>query len=322
MFELLMDNRNGYVWDMSELVHNLSWKTSRIGRASSLEIDFIRGALYQNKAFNVNNGDVIWLRKDHINVFHGYVFTVERDKEETVKLTAFDQLRYLMSNDTYVFSNTTATDVIRRIAKDLDLKVGVLEETGYAIPSMVEDNKKLFDTVCKALDMTLVATKKNYVLYDDFGEITLRNIDNMTVEIAVGDESLMVGYQQKRSIDQDVFNRVKLVHDNKETKQRDVYIAQDSANIAKWGKLQYYEKVNENMNSAQINELLNNLMTVKNREKKTLQITALGDLRFRAGCFVYIYIQELELKQYFLVDECTHRFDGSEHTMTLDLKVI
>ncbi|MEV2908756.1 hypothetical protein ABNF65_08865 [Paenibacillus larvae] len=76
------------------------------------------------------------------------------------------------------------------------------------------------------------------------------------------------------------------------------------------------------MNSAQIQEVLNNLIAVKNREQRTIQVTAIGDIRLRAGCFVPIVIKELGIRQYFLVDECTHKFEGGDHTMTLDLKVI
>ncbi|WP_217563074.1 hypothetical protein [Paenibacillus sp. GbtcB18] len=322
MFELLLDNKNGYVWDMSELVHSISWKTSRIGRASSLEFSFIKGALYQNTGFTYNNGDIIRFRKDGRNVFYGYVFTIEDGRDESVKITAYDQLRYLMSNDTYVFSNTTATKVIQQITKDYELKTGALADTGYTIPSMVEDSKKVFDIVCKALDLTLIATKRNYVLYDDFGSLTLRNINDMRVDIAIGDDSLMYDYEHKRTIDQETANQVKLVQDNKKTKKRDVYIARDSANIKRWGKLQHYDKVDEKMNSAQINEVLNNLLANMNRELQTLKVTALGDLRIRAGCFVPIVIEEQKISQYFLVDECTHNFDGAEHTMTIELKVI
>ncbi|MGX4583372.1 XkdQ/YqbQ family protein [Paenibacillus chitinolyticus] len=322
MFELLLDNKNGYVWDMSELVHSISWKTSRIGRASSLEFSFIKGALYQNTAFAYNNGDIIRFRMDDRNVFYGYAFSIEDGRDESVKITAYDQLRYLMSNDTYVFSNTTATKVIQQIAKDYELKTGALADTGYTIPSMVEDSKKVFDTVCKALDLTLIATKRNYVLYDDFGVLTLRNINDMRVDIAIGDDSLMYDYEHKRTIDQETANQVKLVQDNKKTKKRDVYIARDSANIKRWGKLQHYDKVDEKMNSAQINEVLNNLLANMNREQQTLKVTALGDLRIRAGCFVPIVIGEQKISQYFLVDECTHNFDGSDHTMTIELKVI
>src|SRR5690606_7782649 len=104
--------------------------------------------------------------------------------------------------------------------------------------------------------------------------------------------------------------------------KRDIWMGQDSANIQKWGILQLYQSVDENMNTAQIREMLNQLMAIKNREKRTLNISAIGDVTVRAGCYVPIAISDLGINQPFLVDSCTHQFGGSEHTMELELKVI
>ncbi|MBO9610389.1 MAG: hypothetical protein J7639_30800, partial [Paenibacillaceae bacterium] len=82
------------------------------------------------------------------------------------------------------------------------------------------------------------------------------------------------------------------VQDNKDTGHRDVYIALDSANIAKWGRLQFYQKVDDNRNEAQIKELLDNLITLKNRETRSMRVEAIGDIRIRAGCYARVLIAE------------------------------
>ncbi|MNN79338.1 hypothetical protein D3C81_1959690 [compost metagenome] len=48
---------------------------------------------------------------------------------------------------------------------------------------------------------------------------------------------------------------------------------------------------------------------------------AIGDLRVRAGSFLYVLLEDLET-QLFLVDECTHSLSGGEHTMSLQIKVV
>lgn len=322
MMEILLDNRNGKVWNITSIVPSVTYKTKRIGAASSLDLTLIKGAPYQHEAFTVNNGDVIRVRKDSSDVFYGYVFEFSMGKDESVTIKAYDQIRYLLGNDTYVFKNMTATQMVRKIADDSGLMTGTLAETGYSIPSMIEDNKKLLDIMCKALDLTLINGYGNFMLLDDFGKLSLRNIEDMRLDIVIGDWSLMYDYGYKRTIDSDTFNRVKLFKDNKETGKRDIYISQDSANIAKWGRLQLYQQADENMNSAQIDELLDQLMKLKNREQRSISIEALGDIRVRAGCYVPILIEEQGINQYFLVDECTHKFDADTHTMNLELRVI
>lgn len=314
--QIVIDNRDGNVWDISELVTDVNWKTSRAGKAGSLDVTFVKDA-----EFACNNGDVLLFRLGDRDVFFGYVFSIDFGKDDTVKMTAYDQMRYLMGSDTYVLSNVTATEVVRQICSDIGLKVGELADTRHRL-SLVEDGKKLMDIIFSALDKTLIATEKIYVLYDDFGAITLRDAEDMALDFVIGDDSLMYNWTHQRSIDSDTYNQIKLVKDNQKTGRREVYIAQDSANIAKWGRLQLYQSVDEKMNAAQISELLDRLIAVKNRETKSLKIDALGDIRVRAGCYVPIQIEELGIRQFFLVDECNHKISGNAHTMTLDLKVI
>lgn len=180
----------------------------------------------------------------------------------------------------------TASQVIRRIAGDFGLRLGRIDNTGYRIPTMVEDGEKLLDIACKALDLTLINYNRNYVMFDDFGALAVRNTAEMVLQFIIGDQSLLYDYNYERSIDDNTYNRIKLVRDNKDTGKRDVYIAQDSANISKWGTLQLYEKVDENQNPAQIRELLNTLITLRNKETEKITLEAIGDIRVRAGCYV------------------------------------
>ncbi|AFQ45153.1 XkdQ/YqbQ family protein [Desulfosporosinus meridiei] len=324
MLKILIDKKDGDVWDISSLVADVSWKTSRIGKAGSLDFTLIKNAPGQDKTFKYSNGDIVSVQRaeDGAKAFFGYIFSIDGGRDEAVKITCYDQIRYLMSNDTYVFTNITASEVVQKIAADFNLKLGQIDDTGYRIPTMSENDKKLLDVICKALDLTLINSGKNYVFFDDFGSLSVRNVEDLLLDFVVGDNSLMTDYVHKLSIDSDTYNKIKLYKDNKDTGRREVYCAQDSVNMAKWGVLQLYQSVDEDMNSAQINELLDTLATLKNRESKTLKIEAIGDLRVRAGSYVRIQIQEYGINQPFLVDECTHSFDGADHKMSLELKAI
>lgn len=322
MLEILIDNKNGKVWDVSQIVSGLSWKTSRLGKPGSLDFTLIKNGIYQTKEFSFSNGDVVRFRFNDRNVFYGYIFSVDSGKDEAVRVQAFDQIRYLLNKDTYVFKEVTATQVLKQIADDFNLRTGRLDDTGYVIPTKVEDSQTLLDIIDKAIVLTLWNSQQHFVLFDDFGYLSLRNVKDLLVDFYIGDGSLMYDYRSKVSIDSDTFNMIKLVKDNKETGKREVYQAQDSANIAKWGVLQLYQSVDENKNEAQINQLLRQLMSLKNKETKSLRIDAIGDVRVRAGCYVPIVIEEFGVNQPFLVNECTHFFDGADHTMSLELKVI
>lgn len=321
--ELLIDNKNGNVFDISDLVSDITWKTQRKSKPSSLDVSILR-----DKQVTINNGDVISLKVDNNMVFYGYVFKNNGSKNSEIKFTAYDQTRYLLYNDTYVFTNKKASQIISQIANDLGLRVGTIEDTKHVIPSLIEDDKKLLDIMYSALEKTLVSTKQTYILYDDFGYINLRNINNMRQNVVISDDSNLGDYDWENSIDGETYNRVKIVRDNEETKGRDVYIAQDSKNIAKWGRLQYFKKVDENMNKAQIQELVNGTLSLKNREEKTLKINEvlstdiIADLKLRAGSGVYVEIKEKGISKYYLIEESTHKFTKGNLVMDFDLKVV
>lgn len=342
--QLLSDDKRGNIFDISELVSEIAWKTKRKGKASSLDIKLLK-----DKQAIISNGNVISFKVNSTKVFYGYVFENSGDKGIDIKITAYDQIRYLLFNDTYVFKNKKANQILMQIAKDIGLRIGNIEDTGYTIPQILEDDKKLLDIIYSSLDKTLMSTKNTYVLYDDFGYLTLKNINNMKQLVVISDDSNLGDYDWKNSIDSDTYNRVKIVRDikvkedktnskNKKDKKanknnenksgREVYIAQDSNNIAKWGRLQYFKKVDEKMNKAQIQELVNSTLQLKNKEKKTLKLKnivstdLINDLKLRAGAGVFVDIKEKGIKQYYLIEEATHKFSKGQLVMDFDLKVV
>lgn len=320
--EVLVDNRNGKVYEMP--LRSITWKTERRGKAGEFDAELI---IEDPLNFPIVNGAVVRAMDGKQKIFYGYVFKTGQGKDSIVTVKAYDQLRYLMFNDTFVIPAMTATKAIERVVKKAspNMKIGFLANTAYTVPGVVEDDKKAFDVVSKYLDSTLIATNRNFVLYDNFGELDLQNINNLKIssdEFYIGEDSLLYDYTYEKSIDDETYNRVKLVHDNEKTGKREVYIAQDSGNIAKWGSLQKFRKVDSNMEAAQIQDLANKMIQLHNREIESLDLLCLGDWRVRAGRFIYFYIEKLGISKYFMVDECKHEWNEGIHTMDLKVKVV
>lgn len=320
--EVLVDNRNGEVYEMP--LRSVTWKTERRGKAGEFEAELI---IEDPLKFPIVNGAVVRAMDGKQKIFYGYAFKAGQGRDSIVTVTAYDQLRYLMFNDTFVIGAMTADKAIRAVVKKAspNMKIGSLADTGYKVPGVVEDDKKAFDVVSKYLDSTLIATNRNYVLYDNFGALELKNIDDMKLpgeEFYIGEDSLLYDYSYEKSIDDETYNRVKLVHDNEKTGKREVYIAQDSGNIAKWGSLQKFRKVDANMTAAQIQDLSDKMIQLHNREIESLDLQCLGDWRVRAGRFIYFYIKKLGINKYFMVDECSHSWSEGVHTMDLKVKVV
>ncbi|QOR33942.1 hypothetical protein IMX26_10605 [Clostridium sp. 'deep sea'] len=318
MIELYLQNsKSGKVYNISNIVEDIKWQTLRVGKASTLTFSMIS----ENISL-LENGSIIRFKYNNKNIFYGYIFSIQYNQDNKASITAYDQVRYLLNKETYVFKAKRADQIIKRITSDFQLKVGNLANTKYLIPAMVEDSQSLIDIIYKALDLTLINTGKLFVFYDDFGKLVLRDIEDMRLPVIIGDSSLMTGYNYEQNIDKDSFNKIKLVKDNEKTGKREAYIVQDKSNIISWGTLQYYEKVSEKLNEAQIQERAKQLLSNKNRSALSLQLDAVGDLRIRAGNAIYINIKDLNRKQLLITDDCSHNFNGGQHTMSLTLKVI
>jgi hypothetical protein len=156
-------------------------------------------------------------------------------------------------------------------------------------------------------------------MYDDFGKIALKSLENMQLNTLI-DEETGQNYDYKSSIDEQTYNKIKLVYDNEDSGQRDVYIAQDSEHMNDWGVLQYYDTLQEGENGQAKVDALLELYNSKTR-KLTIR-NAFGDIRVRAGSMVVVILDlvDVKLKNLMLVESCTHTFNLDEHWMELKLR--
>lgn len=253
--------------------------------------------------------------------FFGYVFTAE-PKGDEISITAYDQLRYLKNNESYVLTGTTLEKLVKTIGIDFQLRLGTVEGVGYVLPERVEDNKSLGDIIQRAIDFTLQGTGKQYIIRDEFGYLCCRNVANLVTNLVIGDVSLLKSYSYKESIDSDVYNSVKLYKDNEDTGKREVYIAMDSDNIKRWGKLQLFESVDENVTDAQAREKAQQLLSLYNKIDRTLKLTCKGCIDLEPGSGVYLEIKDIPgvtFTQAALITKIEDTYENGIHNMDLEV---
>ena len=271
----------------------------------------------------IPEGSCVELTADGIKLFKGYVFSAERDGDGKTSYVAYDQLRYLKTSESYTFENVTLEEIVKKIAADFGLKTGVLEETGYVFPCLIKENESCLDIIFDALSETIRQTGKIFNFYDDCGALTITEAKHMLVTTMVGDGSLVTGYTYKRDIDSDTYNRVKLVRKNEETGRTDVYMHEDNDTVKKWGRLQYYDEVDKNMNEAQIDEMCKMYLQYYNRVLQTITFDAIGIPGIRAGTILPVKIgdvDDLSVPRLLLAEKVTHNFEADDHTMSIEVK--
>ena len=190
-YELLIQHGSNIMYPPTVEGVTIEWE--RKGQPGKLTFEVVK-----TPGLSFQEGDPCRFSVDGTPVFYGFVFEKSRkgNNPNVIKCVVYDQLYYLKNKDTYVYTNKTASEVIKMVAEDFQLNVGELEDTGYKIASRVEDNQTLFDIIQNALDETLKATGQMYVLYDNVGKLTLKSLGNMKLNMLVDEDTAMLNLGQ------------------------------------------------------------------------------------------------------------------------------
>lgn len=312
--QLFLDSNEGDIAYEAVVVGEIEWSTERAGVSGKLSFSVV-----QDEVLQIEEGNAVRVVADGENIFFGYIFTIKRDKNKKVSITAYDQLRYLNNKDSCLYEHETASSLLTKIAQDYQLKIGTIEDTHFILPQKSETNLSLFDMIQNALDQTLLGTGILYCLYDEFGSLMLRKLEDWKIPILI-DKETSQDFEYTSSIDTDVYNQIKLTYDNGETGTREVYLTKNSEDIQRWGVLQYYDTIEEQENGQ---EKADKLLELYDTKLKTIKIKgAFGDFRVRAGASVIVSLDltDTKLENYMLCEKVTHKFSNSQHTMDLTLK--
>jgi len=264
---------------------------NRQGSAGKLQCNIVKG-----EGLDYQEGNAVAFYVDDDVFFYGYVTSKKRTSDQIIKTTCYDQLFYLKNKDILQYSNWSYSDLLKNICKKNHLLIGAIEDTKFKIPSRVENGKEYFEMLKFASDITLANTNKIYVLFDDKGKISLKNIENMKVENIINYDNTE-DFDYQTSIEKGVYNRVhlRLLDDN-----------------------------NKEIKSAiNLDGKAKELLKFLNRKHRTLKIkNTIGDIKVRAGSLVpvnFADIGDISVNSYMIVNSVTHRFSEGYHFMSLEV---
>lgn len=325
IYATLYDNRNDKLYDISEVVSDLEITTN-------IEDDPGKATFNIIKCDGIEfwEGATVSIQVDAYKMFKGYVFSKKRDKNvDIISVTCYDQLRYLKNKDSYVFENMTSDEIFAKICNDFVLKYRVVDKSSHICTPRSNDATALYEMIKAALDDTLTHSKQWYIIRDNYGVLEHINVYSLQAGIMLGDESGVSDFTYETSIDKDTYNQIVLYRDNENTGKRDKFIVNDTinggSNIKAWGILQLYEKVDEKLNIAQIEQKAMNMLKLYNNTKRSLKLTSIGVPKVCAGSIFKCSIKDLgdlSLNSYMLVTKCTHKISNGQHTMELTTEVV
>lgn len=303
-------------YDISEMVSSaeLSGDTAKFNR--QLNVNAIVTKDGRTPQFRIIEGSRISLRIDNKLLFVGVIFSHEVNSEGNVSLTAYDSNVYLTkSNDSRIFKNKKASEIITMLAKDFGIKTGKIADTGYVIPYLRMSNKTLFDMVVTALKLTSSQTGKRFFIGNDGGNLTLKEGAKSDTKYVFKDGANLISASFKSSIE-DTITQVKVIGGAK-GKEISV-VAKNEKLRQKFGVMQALETMDEKATASQIKQRADALMKQKGVIDEQYQVEVLGIPEVDVGTPVYIKNVMTGIYGAFYVTSVKHTY-AENHLMSLEL---
>lgn len=310
---LLTIQHNGRVFS-PPVMDGVKIEWERTGSAGKLTFTTIKTDMV---SMSFQEGDPVCFYYDSKPIFMGYVFTKKRDREHHIEVVCYDQIRYLKNKYTYVFENKTATQIVSALCKDFNLQTGEMDNTAYVIPAVAEENKAALDIILNVLEDTLLNTGNMFVLYDDFGQLKVKNCANMVSNTLIM-ETTAENFDYSSSIDDETYNSVILYYKGDDGIK--LFTASDPKTISQWGTLRYFEEVKV---PTIAQNKANSLLSLYNRKTRSLTVKgAFGDTAVRGGTLIPVKLNlgDIITNNYMLVEKVTHNFENDHYTMDLTLE--
>lgn len=302
------------LYEISELVTEVSYMDKLNDGCSKLEFSFINDDLV------IENGNPVRFKYNGVNIFSGIVFKHGYKKDNEITVTAYDQLRYCKAKDEIVVIKDTATTLTKRMCTYFGLRVGTLTDAKYVLATGVQDGKTWLDIIYDGISETLMNTGKKYCLRDEFGAVALRDLNDLKLNLILGDESLCYDFDYTKSIDDDFYNRVKIYVKGEKGKPGQIIVEDSDSSVKKYGLLQYFESVDKDTNISQAKAKAKALLKLYNQEVESLNLDCLGDTSIRAGSSFYVYIKDIKINKQLFVKSVSHKFLPI-HTMSLEVAI-
>ena len=164
----------------------------------------------------------------------------------------------------------------------------------------------------------MLNTGKLFVLYDDVGKLTLKDINSLKTNLLI-DATTAEDFSYSSSIDEQTYNKIKLAFNNEKTGKRELYVAQDGEKMNQWGVLQYFEEIQTVTGAPAKAETL-----LAHYDRKTRKLTvknAFGrpDIRAGSAIMVSLNLGDMIANQFLMAEKVVHTFKGEEHWMDLTL---
>jgi len=296
---------------------SVTWSGSRNQPARKIIADILYTDTSGLNFTEISEGDTVLFKWEKRELFRGVVFNRLKTQQGTLKLTAYDTAQYLLLNqDVYTFDNQRADQILTRICRDFEISTGSIVNTGATLTETHLTPSTLYDIILQALTNTEKTNGRRFQLRSVRGKITLSEWGHINDQWFLATGSNIKTYNSMTSIE-NTATRVKLT--NTDDENTITATANDNAGRQRYGVIQHFERVAEDLNQGQLNERARTTLNDKKGIERILDITALGIADCISGVPIQIRIPDISARGTRFIDSDTHHFKGESHEMDLSL---
>lgn len=311
--------KDGTTYDMSELVGKVTWGGRKGSAARYVTVTLLDddGWKHARSGIDVTRGNQCAFYWEGKELFRGILMQQKQSEKKTMSVKAYDNGIYLSNNkDTFNYTNKKASEIFVDICSRFQLPYTTVADTVYVIPELPKPKTTAFDAILDALSLTFKATGIRYYVMSSGGNLSLirrrENLLQWVIETGVNLES----YDYSVSIEK-IKTRIKLL-----SKEDTVVAEAANAELEKLiGVFQDIDKPDDNMEQANITDMVKAMLDEQSLPDKSLSISALGLPDVISGVGVFATIKDLGISKSFYIDEDTHTFEGNHHMMKLKLNL-
>ena len=310
---LIQDNKQV---DISSFCANITLSDNIDSLGRELKLDYLNNYVYDSytQFTALRTGNTIILYDNEEQLFAGQIITLSRSGVSNYSVTMYDNAFYLNKNEAQIqFTDLDVKSCIEQLCSqeyipckvDCDIPTKVTKiYNGETISNIIDDLLK------QATDDTGLKYRREY----NQGCLYVNAMNNL--KMVWESKPLVSEFSYDESID-NLANRVVVVSSSE--KNKTVFAeAKNEESIKLYGQYTHYEKVDDKK-QAKAQDIANKKLKELSRTFEKATVTLLGDNYIRSGRIIQFEQPEIGLYGEYLVEHCTHNYNGALHTMECEV---
>ena len=303
-----------HTYDISQFVQQIKWSGRKGSSARKLDVTLLDDDERSSRVYiELLKGNQCIFNYRKKELFRGIIMSKGDSSKKQLTFRAYDNCIYLANNkDSFSYTNKTLPEIFKDICKRFGLPYSKCAASNYKIPELTKPNTTAWDVLCDAMSIVYKATGKRFYIMSQKGSLQLIARQENIMQWVVEPGANLISYTANESIEK-VRTRIKLTSNENKT----LAIKKNTSLEKAIGIMQEIDKPDEGLNSAQLDELVTNMMKEKGTPESSLRTEILGHTDAVSGIGMFVIIPALALSKTYYIDEDNHTFSGNLHKMTL-----